>query len=93
MVSAMSPDAPVLQATLQALKKVGPMTVADLSETLGVSVKTLKIRLYIMRSHGMVENKPSAGTRKVWYAVGHDPHPDALSQVPSIWHYADRCAA
>jgi predicted ArsR family transcriptional regulator len=93
MSSLMSPQAPVLQTTLLALKKVGPMTQADLADTLGIALKTVKMRLHIMKSHGMVENKPTQGGRKVWYAAGHDPHPDALSQVPSIWHYAQRCAA
>ena len=93
MASLMSSEAPVLQVTLLALKQVGPMTQVDLAETLGISLKTVKMRLHIMKSHGMVENKPTAGSRKVWYAVGHDPQPDVLAQVPSVWHYADRCAA
>jgi predicted ArsR family transcriptional regulator len=90
----MGPDAPVLRATLQTLKGCGPMTIMDLAEVMGIKLKTAKMRLHIMKSHGMVENKPSTGGRKVWYAVGYgEEASSAIVQAASVWHYAQRCAA
>lgn len=90
----MTPSAPTLQATMLALKTVGPMTTIDLAETLGISLKTMKTRLHILKIHGMVDNRKSAGARCVtWYVTGEDTVPEAIVQAPSVWDYARRCAA
>lgn len=91
----MSPDAPVLRATLQVLKTTGPMTYADLAETMGVKLKTIKLRLHVMQTHGMVGHRQISGTRRnEWFAVGYgDEAPNAIVQASSVWEYAQRCAA
>ena len=90
----MNPSAPTLQATMLALKTVGPMTTIDLAETLNISLRTMKTRLHILKIHGMVDNRKSPGERCVtWYATNADAVPDAIVQAPSVWAYADRCAA
>ena len=90
----MSPSAPTLQATMLALKTVGPMTTIDLAETLGISLKTMKTRLHILKINGMVDNRKSPGERCVtWYATDTDAAPEAIVQAPSVWAYAQRCAA
>ena len=89
----MSPSAPTLQATMLALKTVGPMTTIDLAETLGISLKTMKTRLHILKSHGMVDNRKSPGERCVtWYITSEDAVPEAIVQAPSVWDYARTCA-
>jgi DNA-binding IclR family transcriptional regulator len=73
------------------IERRGLISLTDLSAETGLTKHNLRSYLSVLRRIGRIE-PTTRGGRSKWKIAPYKHYFGPLEQVPSVWHYAARCA-
>lgn len=76
---------------IEIIERRQPISVRDIAAELGITIDGTQSHLFTLRRVGRIE-ATSYGRYNRWKIAPYRHYFAPLEQVPSVWHYAARCA-